>query len=119
MGSSKEDWRGWNWRSEGDIMANGAYFVASGEGVEVKYEKAYSIEPKSAGYIDQITMNAGVLGSGRNNMGKWTARNDTSYGDANSGFFEDYDEYSGSRRPCSAHTILNAFLSLFLILSIK
>lgn len=43
-------------------MVNGAYFVASGEGVEVKYEKAYSIEPKSASFIDQITLNAGVLG---------------------------------------------------------
>lgn len=60
---TSEDWRGWNWRSEGDVMANGAYFVASGEGVEVKYEKAYSIEPKSAAYIDQITYNAGVFGS--------------------------------------------------------
>lgn len=44
-------------------MVNGAYFVASGEGVEVKYEKAYSVEPKSAVLIDQLTMNAGVLGS--------------------------------------------------------
>lgn len=42
-------------------MANGAYFVASGEEVEIKYEKAYSVEPKSADFIDQITLNAGVL----------------------------------------------------------
>ena len=63
MDTAEGDWRGWNWRSEGDIMANGAYFVASGQCVEVKYEKAYSIEPKSAAYIDQITYNAGVLGS--------------------------------------------------------
>lgn len=61
--TSEEEWRGWNWRSEGDIMANGAFFVASGQGVEVKYEKAYSVEPKSAAYIDQITLNAGVLGN--------------------------------------------------------
>ncbi|XP_047981825.1 probable pectate lyase 12 [Salvia hispanica] len=122
--TAEGDWRGWNWRSEGDIMANGAYFVASGQGVEVKYEKAYSIEPKSAAYIDQITYNAGVLGSRRNNMGKWTAGNSTSGGDldANSGIFEDYDEYSGSWRPCSAHSILKTFLtalSLILFLSIK
>ncbi|KAG6437314.1 hypothetical protein SASPL_102228 [Salvia splendens] len=32
--TAEGDWRGWNWRSEGDIMANGAYFVASGQGVE-------------------------------------------------------------------------------------
>lgn len=62
METGEEEWRGWNWRSEGDVMVNGAYFVASGEGVEVKYEKAYSVEPKSASFIDQITLNAGVLG---------------------------------------------------------
>lgn len=44
-------------------MANGAFFVASGQGVEVKYEKAYSVEPKSAAYIDQLTLDAGVLGT--------------------------------------------------------
>lgn len=63
VGTSEDQWRGWNWRSEGDVMANGAFFVASGEGVEVKYEKAYSVEPKSAAYIDQLTLNAGVLGN--------------------------------------------------------
>lgn len=45
-------------------MVNGAFFVASGEGVEVKYEKAYSVEPKSAVLIDQLIMHAGVLGVG-------------------------------------------------------
>jgi len=62
--TAEEKWRGWNWRSEGDIMVNGAFFVASGEGVEVKYEKAYSVEPKSVVLIDQIVMHAGVLGVG-------------------------------------------------------
>ena len=57
-------WKGWNWRTDGDIMVNGALFVASGEGVEVKYEKAYSVEPKSAVLIDQLTMHAGALGVG-------------------------------------------------------
>ncbi|KAL9153357.1 hypothetical protein ABFS82_10G043200 [Erythranthe guttata] len=102
--TSEEKWRDWNWRSEGDIMGNGAYFVASGEGVEVKYEKAYSVEPKSAAYIDQLTLNAGVLGTRGNNLGKWTAENNGlgAYDDANSGVFEDYDDYSGSqRRYCS------------------
>lgn len=61
--TAEENWRNWNWRSEGDLLVNGAFFVASGEGVEVKYEKAYSVEPKSATFIDQLTMNAGVLGS--------------------------------------------------------
>ena len=67
METGEEEWREWNWRSEGDIMVNGAYFVASGAGVEVKYEKAYSVEPKSASFIEQLTMNAGVLG-GRSSL---------------------------------------------------
>ncbi|XP_030473810.2 probable pectate lyase 12 [Syzygium oleosum] len=69
-------WRDWNWRSEGDILVNGAFFVASGEGLEVKYEKAYSVEPKSAAYIDLITWHAGVLGVGGrdNNLGEWNTR---------------------------------------------
>lgn len=45
-------------------MVNGAFFVASGEGLEVKYEKAYSVEPKSAVLIDQLTWHSGVLGVG-------------------------------------------------------
>lgn len=60
--SSHQKWRDWNWRSEGDIMVNGAYFITSGESLELKYEKAYSVEPKSAVIIDQLTVNAGVLG---------------------------------------------------------
>ncbi|KAH0632510.1 hypothetical protein KY290_035919 [Solanum tuberosum] len=89
-------WRNWNWRSEGDVMANGAYFVASGEEVEVKYEKAYSVEPKSADFIDQITLNAGVLIHRGSNSGKWTAatNNDTeSAGDDGGG--EDLVAISG------------------------
>jgi len=58
------DWKGWNWRSEGDILVNGAFFVASGEGAEMRYEKAYSVEPKSASFITQITFHSGVLGVG-------------------------------------------------------
>ena len=58
------EWKGWNWRSEGDILVNGAFFVASGEGAEMRYEKAYSVEPKSASFIDQITFHSGVLGVG-------------------------------------------------------
>lgn len=57
-------WKDWNWRSEGDILVNGAFFVASGKGVEFNYEKAYSVEPKSAVLIDQLIMHAGALGVG-------------------------------------------------------
>ncbi|KAL8518069.1 hypothetical protein ACS0TY_009380 [Phlomoides rotata] len=60
-------WSGWNWRTDGDIMVNGAFFVPSGEGLSMQYAKATSIEPKSAALIDQLTMNAGVLGGPRDN----------------------------------------------------
>jgi pectate lyase len=58
-------WDGWNWRSEGDMMVNGAFFVPSGEGLEAIYDKASSVDPKSAALVDQLTMGAGVLGGPR------------------------------------------------------
>ncbi|KAG6497856.1 hypothetical protein ZIOFF_045762 [Zingiber officinale] len=65
--TEEKDWSKWNWRTEGDVMANGAFFVASGAGagVEAKYAMAESVDPKSAALIDQLTMNAGVLGGAR------------------------------------------------------
>ncbi|XP_038974349.1 probable pectate lyase 18 [Phoenix dactylifera] len=65
--TDEKDWVGWNWRTEGDIMVNGAFFVPSGEGLEVTYAKAESLDPKPAALIDQLTMNAGVLGGPRDN----------------------------------------------------
>ncbi|KAJ8640149.1 hypothetical protein MRB53_016843 [Persea americana] len=65
--TDEKEWNGWNWRTEGDIMVNGAFFVPSGEGLEEQYAKASSVDPKSAGLIDQLTMNAGVLGGARDN----------------------------------------------------
>ncbi|XP_058107880.1 probable pectate lyase 5 [Magnolia sinica] len=65
--TDEKDWTGWNWRTEGDVMVNGAFFVPSGEGLGATYAKASSVEPKSAALIDQLTMNAGVLGGTRDN----------------------------------------------------
>ncbi|KAL6643147.1 hypothetical protein ACP70R_021328 [Stipagrostis hirtigluma subsp. patula] len=64
--TAEGQWSGWNWRTEGDMMVNGAYFVPSGEGMEEIYEKATSIDPKSSALIDALTQNAGVLGDPRN-----------------------------------------------------
>lgn len=46
-------------------MVNGAFFVSSGEGATMQYAKASSFNPKSASQIEQLTMNAGVLGGTR------------------------------------------------------
>ncbi|KAL0557247.1 hypothetical protein IC582_005771 [Cucumis melo] len=59
------DWSEWNWRTEGDIMVNGAFFVPSGEGLSNMYVKASSLPPKSAALVDQLTLNAGVFGGSR------------------------------------------------------
>ncbi|KAJ0967227.1 hypothetical protein J5N97_024144 [Dioscorea zingiberensis] len=62
--TDESEWSGWNWKTEGDIMVNGAFFVPSGEGREI-YAKATSIEPRSAMLIDQLTRNAGVMSANR------------------------------------------------------
>ena len=46
-------------------MVNGAFFVASGAGLEAVYAKVESVEARSAAMIDQLTMNAGVFGGSR------------------------------------------------------
>ncbi|KAK1260849.1 putative pectate lyase 12 [Acorus gramineus] len=61
------DWGGWNWRTEGDVMVNGAFFVPSGEGLALRYAKAASVDPKSAGLVDQLTGFAGAWGQPRGN----------------------------------------------------
>ncbi|KAJ0940857.1 putative pectate lyase [Helianthus annuus] len=106
--TAQEHWKGWNWRSEGDILMNGAFFVASGEGLELKYEKAYSVEPKSAALIDQLTMNAGVLGSRSNKLGKWTG-GDGGVEDDENDYGEDSD---GSSKPNTMNLISSLLIAL-------
>ncbi|KAJ1295327.1 hypothetical protein BS78_01G215700 [Paspalum vaginatum] len=60
--TAEGQWTGWNWRTEGDMMVNGAFFVPSGEGMEDIYDKASSTDPKSSALVDALTQNAGVLG---------------------------------------------------------
>lgn len=110
--TDEKKWRDWNWRSEGDILVNGAFFIASGETVEVLYEKAYSVEPKSAALIDQLTTNAGVLGGSGNNLGTWrTERSGGGYG-----FGDDYSENMLSGSP-SSFALSSTLLPLFLLSS--
>ncbi|XP_057958540.1 probable pectate lyase 8 [Malania oleifera] len=52
-------WGGWNWRSEGDLMLNGAYFTSSG--ATAGYAKASSLAAKPSNMVATMTISAGVL----------------------------------------------------------
>uniref|UniRef100_A0A7C9F2A3 Pectate lyase n=1 Tax=Opuntia streptacantha TaxID=393608 RepID=A0A7C9F2A3_OPUST len=90
-----KDWADWNWRTEGDIMVNGAFFVPSGQGLSAEYAKAWSVEPKSAQQIDHLTLNAGVFGDPRDSIsvgyGAGTSTTSSSGGGGGSGSGADGD----------------------------
>eukprot|EP01018_Ginkgo_biloba_P030552 Gb_04493 [translate_table: standard] len=54
-------WKRWNWRSEGDLMRNGAFFIPSGAGASSSYAKASSLGAKSVSHVRALTRTAGVL----------------------------------------------------------
>ncbi|WOH08655.1 hypothetical protein DCAR_0728099 [Daucus carota subsp. sativus] len=56
-----EHWNGWNWRSEGDLLLNGAYFTPSGAKATASYAKASSLGAQSSLMVGAITSGAGVL----------------------------------------------------------
>ncbi|KAK2458842.1 Pectin lyase superfamily protein [Trifolium repens] len=62
-----KEWSGWNWRTEGDVMVNGAFFVPSGAEMSAEYAEASSVQPKPVVQIDQLTMYSGVFGDPRDN----------------------------------------------------
>ncbi|KAJ4774207.1 Pectate lyase [Rhynchospora pubera] len=59
--SAESVWKNWNWRSEGDLFQNGAFFTPSGTGASSSYAKASSLGAKPASMISQITSGAGAL----------------------------------------------------------
>ncbi|XP_076952269.1 putative pectate lyase 18 [Bidens hawaiensis] len=69
MEAKDDEWKGWNWRSEGDLMVNGAFFVPSGAEISIQYDRASSVPPMSAYLINQLTMHAGVLVGVPSNVG--------------------------------------------------
>ncbi|GAA0148387.1 lyase [Lithospermum erythrorhizon] len=54
-------WKHWNWRSDGDLMLNGAFFTASGRGASSNYAKASSLAAKPSSLVATLTSGAGVL----------------------------------------------------------
>ncbi|CAI9770627.1 unnamed protein product [Fraxinus pennsylvanica] len=61
IGSPGQNWKHWNWRSEGDLMQNGAYFTPSGRGAAASFARASSLAAKSSSLVGTLTSNAGVL----------------------------------------------------------
>ncbi|CAO2824436.1 unnamed protein product [Amaranthus hypochondriacus] len=59
--TSKGNWKKWNWRSEGDLFLNGAYFTPSGSGAGASYAKASSLAAKPSNLVATLTASAGVL----------------------------------------------------------
>ncbi|KAL2488064.1 putative pectate lyase 15 [Forsythia ovata] len=59
--SPDHDWKHWHWRSEGDLMLNGAYFTPSGHGAAASFARASSLAAKSSSLVGTLTSNAGVL----------------------------------------------------------
>ncbi|KAK9113565.1 hypothetical protein Syun_020362 [Stephania yunnanensis] len=59
--SPESEWKHWNWRSEGDLMLNGAFFVASGAGASGSYAKATSLGARPSSLVGSITVMAGAL----------------------------------------------------------
>nr|POE48567.1 putative pectate lyase 5 [Quercus suber] len=57
----QSDWKGWNWRSEGDLLLNGAFFTPSGAGASSSYAKASSLGAKPSSLVATLTANAGTL----------------------------------------------------------
>ncbi|GKV07854.1 hypothetical protein SLEP1_g19564 [Rubroshorea leprosula] len=58
----EDEWRNWNWRTEGDLMLNGAYFRESGAGASSSvYSRASSLSARPSSFVDAITRTAGTL----------------------------------------------------------
>ncbi|MED6181602.1 hypothetical protein PIB30_020868 [Stylosanthes scabra] len=53
-------WKNWNWRSEGDLMMNGAFFVESGKQV-TNFPKSGGISAKPGSFTSSLTRFAGPL----------------------------------------------------------
>lgn len=63
--TNEGQWRRWNWRSEGDLLLNGAFFTPSGAGASASYARASSLAAKPSTLVGSLTSSAGVLGCRR------------------------------------------------------
>ncbi|OWM73973.1 pectate lyase-like [Punica granatum] len=59
--ASPAEWKQWTWKSEGDLMMNGAFFVESGPQLQMKPKRKFMIKPKPAFAVTWMTRFAGTL----------------------------------------------------------
>lgn len=55
------EWKNWNWRSEGDLMVNGAFFTPAGAGAASSYAKASSLGARPSSLVRTLTTGSGAL----------------------------------------------------------
>ncbi|PIA30359.1 hypothetical protein AQUCO_05600058v1, partial [Aquilegia coerulea] len=55
------EWKHWNWRSERDLMLNGAYFTPSGTISSSSYAKATSLGARPPSLVGSMTIGSGAL----------------------------------------------------------
>lgn len=56
-----EEWKEWNWKSEGDEMVNGAFFTPSGNEDSPSYAKMSSMVARPASLLKTTHPSVGVL----------------------------------------------------------
>lgn len=54
-------WRSWTWRSQGDLLINGAFFVQSGQPLKKKYGRKDMIKAKPGTFVRRLTRFSGTL----------------------------------------------------------
>ncbi|KAJ0667189.1 putative pectate lyase [Helianthus annuus] len=60
--AEESEWKNWNWRSEKDVLENGAIFIASGVDPQLTPEQQEGmIEVAPGELVPQLTSSAGVL----------------------------------------------------------
>lgn len=59
--ASENEYNSWNWRSEGDLFLNGAFFRQTGAESSSIYARASSLSARPASLVGSITTTSGVL----------------------------------------------------------
>ncbi|KAF2299583.1 hypothetical protein GH714_038266 [Hevea brasiliensis] len=58
----ESEWKDWNWRSEGDLMMNGAFFVESGKSLgHQQFTRLQMIQAKPGTFVTRLTRYSGPL----------------------------------------------------------